>query len=82
MHILHSLPAGRLIFILGIVNIVAALLVFTTCRCISTSRIGSKLMKYRPYQRFNKFHCYLWPISWPSVVIYAFLAITFFGWPG
>ena len=82
MDILRSLAAARLIFILGIVNLVTAFFVLFTCRCLPTSRIGGRLMKYRPYQRFYKFHCYVWAVFWPSVVIHAFLALTIYGWPG
>jgi len=82
MDIFHSLTAARLIFILGIVNLVAGLMLFFSCRCLPGSKIGDRLMKYRPYQRFYRYHCYLWKVIWPSVVIHAFLAIMFLGWPG
>ncbi len=56
MNIFDSVFAIRLIFILGIVNLVTALLIFFSCRCLSGSKIGSKLMKYPPYQRFYRYH--------------------------
>jgi len=81
MDVFQSVVVARLILFLGILNFVLISLIFFSCRCIPGSKIGSKLMKYRPYQRFFKNHCYLWAILWPSVVVHAFLAIMFLGWP-
>lgn len=82
MEIFYSLAVGRAIFVLGILNLVAALLVFFSCRCLGSANLGKKLMKYRPYQRFYKYHCYVWWVFWPSVTVHAFLAIMRLGWPG
>jgi hypothetical protein len=76
---IFNLLAIRLLFILGIVNVVTGLLIFFSCRCLPGSRIGGKLMKYQPYQRFYKYHCYIWKVFWPSVIIHALLAIIFIG---
>ena len=81
MNILDPLVATRIIFILGIINLVSVLLIFFSCRCLPGSRIGSKLMKYRPYQRYYKYHCHIWKVFWPSVTVHAILAIIFLGWP-
>jgi len=78
----RSVAAVRLIFILGIVNLVTALLIFFSCRCIPVSRIiGKALMKQPLYRRFNTYHCYIWPVFWASVIIHAFFAIMLIGWP-
>ncbi len=81
MEILHLVAVARTIFILGIINLITALLIFSSCRCIPGSRIGSKLMQHRPFKGFYKYHCYIWRVFWPSVIVHAFLAITYFGWP-
>lgn len=72
----------RLIVALGIVNLVTGGLLFFSCRCLPGSRLGKRLMKYPVYQRFYKYHCYVWRVFWPSVIIHATLALIFFGWPG
>ena len=38
-------------------------------------------MKYSAYKRFYKYHCYIWWVLLPSVVIHAGLALAFFGVP-
>ena len=81
MNILDPLIVSRLIFILGITNLVSGLLIFFSCRCLPGSGIGRKLMKQKVYQRFYKYHCYIWIVFWPSVMIHAILAIMVYGWP-
>ena len=75
------LIAMRILFILGIINLVAGLLIFFSCRCLPGSRIGKGLMKHPWYQKFFKLHCYIWWIFWVSVVVHAILAIIYIGWP-
>jgi len=75
------LIAMRILFILGIVNLVAGLLIFFSCRCLPGSRIGKGLMKHPWYQKFFKLHCYIWWIFWLSVVAHAVLAMIYIGWP-
>ena len=76
---IFQLIAPRLIFILGIVNLVLGLSIFFSCRCIPNWKLTSSLMKYGAYKRFFKLHCYLWWIFWPSVIVHAVVAIVFFG---
>ena len=82
MNIIDPLLATRLIVVLGIVNLVTGALIFFSCRCLPGSKLGKGLMKHQGYQRFYKYHCYIWRVFWPSVMIHAALAIIFFGWPG
>ncbi|MFA5375660.1 MAG: hypothetical protein WC455_07915 [Dehalococcoidia bacterium] len=82
MDFFQSLTAARVIFILGILNFVLVVLLLSSCRCILGSRIGGRLMKRRFYKRLSAKHCYLWYILCPSVVVHAFFAIMFMGWPG
>ena len=78
---IDPLVAIRLIFILGILNLVTGLAVFLTCRCLPGSKIGARLMRWQWYKRFFRYHCYVWYVFWPSVVVHAVLGITYFGWP-
>lgn len=82
MEIVNPLLATRLIIILGIVNLTTGVLIFFSCRCLPGSKLGSKLMKHPAYQRFFKYHCYLWRIFWPSVMLHGILAVVFLGWSG
>ena len=57
MSIFDSIAAVRVIFILGIINLVAGLLLLFSCRCVPGLKITHRLMKYKAYTRFEKFHC-------------------------
>jgi hypothetical protein len=79
--LLSTLVAMRLLFILGIVNVVTALALFLSCRCLPTWKIGKNLMKHKWYQNYFRYHCYIWWIFWASVIVHAILAIKYLGWP-
>lgn len=81
MGIFQSIVVVKLIFSLGIINLVAAALIFFSCRCLPGSRLAGGLMKYPAYKHFYKYHCYIWWILLPSVVVHAILALSFFGVP-
>lgn len=81
MDVFQSIIAARVIFILGIINLVSVGLIFFSCRCIPGSRITGKLMKYSAYKRFYKYHCRIWGVFWPSVVVHAIFAIALLGVP-
>lgn len=81
MGIFSETAVARLIFILGITNLVAVTLIFLSCRCTPGLVIIGKLMKYRAYQRFYKYHCYIWWVLWTSVVVHAVFAISSVGVP-
>lgn len=81
MDIFESLFSARLIFILGIINLVSGVLVVFTCRCIPGLRIASTLMQNVTYKQFYKYHCYIWWIFWISVIVHAIFAIGFMGVP-
>jgi len=81
MEIFQSIVSARLIFVLGIVNLVFGILVFFSCRCLGGSIIGNRLMKYAAFKRFYRYHCYIWWVLWVSVVVHAVFAIGFMGVP-
>jgi hypothetical protein len=82
MEIFQSIFSARLVFILGIVNLVSAVLIFSSCRCIPGLAITGNLMKSAAYRRYYKYHCYIWWIFLPSVVVHTILAFAYFGVPG
>lgn len=73
--------APRIIFSLGIINVLSGFAIFFSCRCIGSAAIGKRLMQKEWYKTFYKYHCVIWRIFWPSVIIHATLAIIFFGIP-
>lgn len=81
MGIFQSIAVAKLIFSFGIINLIAGALIFFSCRCVSGNRLIGKLMKYPSYQRFFRYHCYIWWVLLASVIVHAVLAIGFFGVP-
>ncbi len=81
MDFFQSELAPRLVFILGIVNILSGTILFLSCRCVPGMKFAARWMKNARYLRFYKLHCYLWWIFWPGVIIHAVVAIIFFGMP-
>lgn len=77
----QTVIVGQLVFILGIVNLVLALLLFFSCRCVNQFSFGITLMKKPSFQKFFKFHCYIWWIFFVSIITHAVLAIGYFGIP-
>lgn len=74
---MDPLLATKIIFVLGITNLSSGILIFFSCRCLGGSAIGGRLMKYAFYQRYYRFHCYIWWVFWISVMAHATLAIIF-----
>ncbi len=82
MDIFYTTFGARVIFVLGITNLVMGLMVALSCRCIPGLRIlRGKLMQYRAYQRFYSYHCYYWWVFWASVVVHAIFALGRVGVP-
>jgi len=79
--LLSAQVATRIIFSLGIINLVTGLLIFFSCRCLPGLKIGKSLMRHRWYQSFFKLHCYIWWVFWASVVVHAIFAIIYIGVP-
>lgn len=72
---------ARVVFITAIINLVALALILLSCRCINTWKLTSFLTKYSWYKRFFKWHCYVWYVFLPSVIIHAIFALTLMGIP-
>lgn len=78
---LSTLTAIRIIFVLGIINLVSGVMVYFSCRCLPGSGIGKRLMKYKWFQKYYKWHCYIWWVFWGSVIIHAVFGLVYIGWP-
>ena len=70
----------RLVFVLGITNLIGLLLVLLSCRCMMATFVN-KLWKYDWYKRFYAHHCYYWWFFILSVLAHAILAFYIFGNP-
>ena len=81
MTIFQSILAARIIFVLGIINLVTGILIVLTCRCAAGSKVTGKLMQYAAYKRLFSYHCSIWWIFWASVIIHAIFAIGLLGNP-
>jgi len=81
MELMQSIMVPRIIVILGIINILTGAAIFFSCRCLPGARLMGRMMKYNAFQRFYKYHCYIWRVFWPSVLIHSLLALMFFGLP-
>jgi hypothetical protein len=81
MSLFHSVLASRIIFIFGIINLVTILAIVFSCRVFPTSKVLKPLTKNKPFQKFYKYHGYIWWVFWASVIIHAVFAIGQLGVP-
>lgn len=79
MAIIDPATGARLVFILGITNIIGLLLVVFSCRCMLGLRGG--LGQSRRYMRFYRYHCYYWWLFIISVLLHSLVAIGVYGVP-
>lgn len=78
MALIDPALGAKLVFILGITNLVGMFLVLFSCRCI----LGWQpkfLQASRRYMKFYAYHCWYWRFFLLSVFLHAVLAITSFG---
>lgn len=81
MEFLHSIAAFRIFFVLAFINLLGALLVLLSCRCITGVPYGPRLLARPWFRGFYRYHCYIWWVFWLSVVGHAVLALFFAGVP-
>ena len=81
MDIFQSVFSARLIFVLGIINLISGVLVLFTCRCIPALSFTGKIMQNKFYSRIYKYHCIIWWVFWISVIVHAVFAIALYGAP-
>ncbi|OGY47713.1 MAG: hypothetical protein A3J62_03985 [Candidatus Buchananbacteria bacterium RIFCSPHIGHO2_02_FULL_38_8] len=71
----------KLVYILGITNIISILLVFFSCRCMMGMKFFTRLAQYQWYKKFYSKHCYYWWLFIISVLFHTFLVFFIFGNP-
>ena len=76
MSVFWETPVDAIIFATGIINLVIGLALFSTCRFVPVTKVVNRLMKYKGYQQFYKFHNYLWWVFIPSIILHAVIAIV------
>ena len=81
MNFLQTEFVPKLVFVLGIINLLSGLLVLFTCRCIPVLRISGNITKNYIYRKIYRYHCYIWWVFWISVVVHAVFAIAFYSIP-
>jgi hypothetical protein len=81
MDIFHSVFSARLVFVLGIINLVSGIFVLLTCRCIPALRVTGKIMQNRFFSWIYKYHCFTWWVFWVSVIVHAVFALALYGNP-
>jgi hypothetical protein len=76
-----AIIAPKIVFILGIINLLTGLTLYFSCRCIPMGKRGKQLMQKEWFKKYYKYHCVIWKIFWPSVIIHIVLAIMVFRIP-
>ncbi|HEX7476071.1 MAG TPA: hypothetical protein VF318_08920 [Dehalococcoidales bacterium] len=71
----------RIVFITAMINILSISLVLFSCRCMNIWKITAGLNKLAWFKRFFKWHCYLWYVLLPSIIIHAIFALKLIGIP-
>jgi hypothetical protein len=72
---------ARIVFVTAMINLAAIALILFSCRCINTWKLTSVINKHAWFKKFFRWHCYLWFILLPSLVLHAVLAIRLLGVP-
>jgi hypothetical protein len=73
--------APKIVFVLGLTNLLSGLYVLFTCRCVPGWRFARSLMQRPWYQRLFKWHGKIWWVFWVSVMVHAVFAIGYYGRP-
>jgi len=81
MPLIDPALGAKLVFLLGITNIISLLLVALSCRCVGGARLSKALWKFSWYKRFYNLHCWYWRFFIASVLLHAVLAVYVFGNP-
>ena len=78
---MSALVMSRIVFVTALINIAAILLVLLSCRCVNMWKITAGLSKPAWFKHFFRWHCYLWYVFLPSVIIHAVFALKLMGIP-
>lgn len=78
---LSPLLLAKLVYVLGITNLVGLALVFFSCRCMMGPRLAQLMLKIPGYQKFYQTHCFWWYVFFISVFLHVVLAVLVYGNP-
>lgn len=78
---MDPLLAIRLVFVLGLVNLLTLLALLLSCRCMGVLGLYSRMSRWGPYRRLYRYHCYYWVILGVSVIAHLVIAIYALGVP-
>jgi hypothetical protein len=78
---MSALVMLRIVFVTALINILAILMVLFSCRCMNTWKITGGLNKLAWFKHFFRWHCYLWYVFLPSVIVHAVFALKLLGIP-
>lgn len=81
MPLFPAIIYARVVFITAMINLITLSLILLSCRCVGMWGLTSKITKHSWYKRFFKWHCYVWYVFLPSVIIHAVFALTLMGIP-
>ncbi len=79
MAIIDPALGVKLVYLLGITNIIGFLLIFFSCRCVGGIGSFSGLLSKKWFNRFYNYHCYYWWFFAISVLLHTALAFIVFG---
>ncbi|OHA53075.1 MAG: hypothetical protein A2991_00935 [Candidatus Terrybacteria bacterium RIFCSPLOWO2_01_FULL_58_14] len=72
---------GKLVYLLGISNLLGLGIVFITCRCFPGMRWLKPFWGAKWYQKLYRTHCWWWYFFLLSVLLHAVFAIVLYGNP-
>ncbi len=81
MPLIETALGLKLLFALGILNLIGLALVFFSCRCLTGPRLANLLWKHDWYKKFYAKHCYYWCLFFASVLLHTVVALIVFGNP-
>ena len=81
MALIDPVLGVKLVYILGITNVLSFLLIAFTCRCMIGVKFVNDMMKKPWYRWLFGHHCWYWRLFFLSVIIHITLALLVFGIP-
>jgi hypothetical protein len=72
---------ARIVFVTAIINLAFIALILLSCRCMNMWKLTAGLNKQPWYKKVFRWHCYLWYVFLPSLIIHAIFAIRLLGVP-
>ncbi len=68
----------KILYLLGLSNLLFFFLIFLSCRCVMGRQVFEWLWKNSWYQKFYAYHCYLWWGFFLSVLAHTLIALALF----